>query len=42
MEKFIKYLTSIIVSIILLGIGLILTGLLMLGIQSIFGQLLGG
>lgn len=36
MGKVIEYLVHLIVLIILFGIGLIITGLLMLGIQSIF------
>lgn len=36
MEKVIQYLVHLIILIILFGIGLIITGLLMLGIQSIF------
>lgn len=40
MEKVITYLTHLIVLIVVFGIGLILTGLLMLGIQSIFSLLI--
>ncbi|MDW4049100.1 hypothetical protein [Staphylococcus shinii] len=40
MEKFITYLVHLIVLIVVFGIGLILTGLLMLGIQSIFSLLI--
>lgn len=36
MEKVIQYLVHLIILIILFGVGLIITGLLMLGIQSIF------
>lgn len=40
MEKFITYIVHLIVLIVLFGIGLIITGLLMLGIQSIFSLLI--
>lgn len=40
MEKVITYLAHLIVLIVVFGIGLILTGLLMLGIQSIFSLLI--
>lgn len=40
MEKIINYLVHFIVLIVVFGIGLILTGLLMLGIQSIFSLLI--
>lgn len=40
MEKVIQYLVHMIILIILFGIGLIITGLLMLGIQSIFSLLI--
>lgn len=40
MEKFITYLAYLIVLIVVFGIGLILTGLLLLGIQSIFSLLI--
>lgn len=40
MEKFITYLVHLIALIVVFGVGLILTGLLMLGIQSIFSLLM--
>ncbi|MDW4489094.1 hypothetical protein QI110_01155 [Staphylococcus saprophyticus] len=40
MEKVITYLVQMIVLIVVVGIGLILTGLLMLGLQSIFSLLI--
>ena len=40
MEKVITYLVHLIVLILVFGIGLIITGLLMLGIQSIFSLLM--
>lgn len=40
MEKFINYLVHLIILIVLFGVGLIITGLLMLGIQSIFSLLI--
>lgn len=40
MEKVITYIVHLIVLIVVFGIGLILTGLLMLGIQSIFSLLI--
>lgn len=40
MEKFITYITHLIILIVVFGIGLILTGLLLLGIQSIFSLLI--
>lgn len=40
MEKFIMYLAHLIVIIVVFGLGLIITGLLMLGIQSIFSLLI--
>ncbi|MDW4214805.1 hypothetical protein QI212_02105 [Staphylococcus saprophyticus] len=40
MEKVITYLVHLIVLIVVFGIGLVLTGLLMLGIQSIFSLLI--
>ena len=40
MEKFLSYLVHIIILIVVFGIGLILTGLLLLGIQSIFSLLI--
>lgn len=40
MEKFITYVAQIIALIVIFGVGLILTGLLMLGIQSVFSLLI--
>lgn len=40
MEKLITYITHLIVLIIVIGVGLILTGILMLGIQSLFSLLI--
>lgn len=40
MEKLINYLVHILTLIVVFGIGLILTGLLLLGIQSIFSLLM--
>lgn len=40
MEKVITYLAHLIILIVVFGVGLILTGLLMLGIQSIFSLLM--
>lgn len=40
MEKVITYIVHLIVLIVVFGIGLIFTGLLMLGIQSIFSLLI--
>jgi hypothetical protein len=40
MEKFLSYLVHIIILIVVFGIGLILTGLLLLGLQSIFSLLI--
>lgn len=40
MEKFITYLAQLIVIILIFGVGLIITGLMMLGIQSIFSLLI--
>lgn len=40
MEKVINYLVHIITLIVVFGSGLILTGLLLLGIQSIFSLLI--
>lgn len=40
MEKLITYLVQMIVLIVVFGIGLILTGLLLLGLQSIFSLMM--
>lgn len=40
MEKLINYLVHILTLIVVFGIGLILTGLMLLGIQSIFSLLM--
>jgi len=40
MEKFLSYLVHVIILIVVFGIGLILTGLLLLGIQNIFSLLI--